>query len=79
MDSTKENDNVKKIVVKDDNTDVSMVCVRFTNSVDVYLVAQDEKVNRYMEDHFVAQSYDYDRFEELFPVQAKELFDDVQD
>lgn len=68
-----------KLVVQDKNTDISLVFMKYDNSVDVYLECTDSMVNKFMEDCEILQTYDHDRFKELFPVQAKELFSDVQD
>nr|DAU81076.1 MAG TPA: hypothetical protein [Caudoviricetes sp.] len=68
-----------KLVVQDKNTDISLVFMKYNDSVEVYLESKDTLINDIMENNYVTQVYDHDRFKELFPVQAKELFSDVQD
>lgn len=68
-----------KLVVQDKNTDISLVFMKYDCSVEVYLESKDTLINDIMENNYVTQTYDHDTFKELFPVQAKELFDDVQD
>lgn len=68
-----------KLVVQDKNTDISLVFMKYNDSVEVYLECPDTEKNAWMENNYVTQVYDHDRFKELFPLQAKELFDDVQD
>lgn len=68
-----------KLVVQDENTDISLVFRKYNDSVEVYLECPDTEKNDWMDKNEVAQVYDYDRFKELFPFQAKELFDEVQD
>lgn len=68
-----------KLVVQDKNTDISLVFMKYDCSVEVYLESKDTLINDIMENNYVIQTYDHDTFKELFPVQAKELFNDVQD
>lgn len=68
-----------KLVVQDKNTDITLVFLKYSSTVDVYLECKETSFNDWMENNEVIQTYDYDRFKELFPVQAKELFSDVQD
>ena len=68
-----------KLVVQDKNTDISLVFMKYDCSGEVYLESKDTLINDIMENNYVTQTYDHDTFKELFPVQAKELFNDVQD
>ena len=53
--------------------------LKYSSTVDVYLEHKETSFNDWMENNEIIQTYDHDRFKELFPVQAKELFNDVQD
>ena len=68
-----------KLVVQDKNTDISLVFLKYSSTVDVYLEHKETSLNDWMEKNEIIQTYDHDRFKELFPVQSKELFNDVQD
>ena len=68
-----------KLVVQDENTDISLVFMKYDDSVEVYLECPDDEKNSWMENNYITQVYDHDRLKELLPVQAKELFDGVSD
>lgn len=63
----------KKVVVNDRNTDNELVFVRYSDTVDVYMTSPDKKVNDYMEEHEVIQSYTLKDFKRLFPEIYKKL------
>lgn len=68
-----------KLAIQDKNTDISLVFLKYSSTVDVYLEHKETSFNDWMEKNEIIQTYDHDRFKTLFPVQSKELFNDVQD
>lgn len=57
----------KKVVVNDRNTDNELVFVRYSDTVDVYMTSPDKKVNDYMEENEVIQTYSLSHFQQVFP------------
>lgn len=57
----------KKVVVNDRNTDNELVFVRYSDTVDVYMTSPDKKVNDYMEENEVIQTYSLRHFQQVFP------------
>lgn len=57
----------KKVVVNDRNTDNELVFVRYSDTVDVYMTSPDKKVNDYMEENEVIQTYSLRHFKQVFP------------
>ena len=57
----------KKVVVNDRNTDNELVFIRYSDTVDVYMTSPDKKVNDYMEENEVIQTYSLRHFQQVFP------------
>ena len=68
---------MRKLVIEDTHTDNTLVFVRYSDTVDVYIESTNRKVNDYMEDFEVIQSYSFQDFRRLFPEIAEVLLDEV--
>ena len=64
---------MRKLVIHDANTHNELVFIRYSNAIDVYMTSPDKKVNDYMEEHEVIQSYSINDFQRWFPEIFKQL------
>lgn len=64
---------MRNLVIHDASTHNELVFIRYSNAIDVYMTSPDKKVNDYMEEHEVIQSYSINDFQRWFPEIFKQL------